>query len=149
MQKLIIGSGPGYSHIDGQVAIDYIADFNPDIVADITKEIPVPRNEFDEIEIHHTLEHIEANKDFKRIMNDLFDILKPGGTLDITVPYWQCPSAVDTYEHCRFFSENSFMNFYQNPYAKEMGLPVFELIQNEVRPYNGAKEVHVLLRKPL
>lgn len=146
--KLIIGSGPGYAHVDGQVAIDYIKAFNPDIVCDITKEIPVERNAFTDIEIHHTLEHIESNKDFKRIMNDMFDILKSGGFLDITVPYYKCPTAIECYEHCRFFNENSFMNFYNNPYAKEMGLPLFNLIKNETRAYNGGIEVHVLLQKP-
>lgn len=149
MKKLIIGSGPGYQHQDGVVSVDYIPEFNPDIVADITEGIPVERGVFDEIEIHHTLEHIESNKDFKRIMNDMHDILAPGGTVDITVPYYKCPSAIETYEHCRFFNENSFMNFYENRYAKEMGIQLFERVTNEVRPYNGGQEVHVVLRKPL
>jgi len=159
MQKLVIGSGPGYQHQDGVIAIDYIAAFNPDIVWDITSGLPFservgnPRNvidtqSFEEVEIHHVLEHIESNKDFKQILWDIFSCLKPGGIVDITVPYWKSDIAVECYEHIRFFNENSFMNFYNNPYAFEMELPVFELVLSERRPKDGGEEVHVILKRP-
>lgn len=166
--KLIIGSGPGYQHQDGVIAIDYIEAFKPDVVHDITSGLPekyrhslvgVPnepitdgvlaRELFDEIEIHHVLEHIERNADFKRLMWDIFNQLKPGAIVDITVPFWQSPIAVECFEHVRFFNENSFMNFYNNPYASEMGLPLFNLVCSERRPKDGGEEVHVILQKPL
>ena len=90
------------------------------------------------------------NEDFRKVMWDCFNILKPGGTLDICVPYWKDDSAVECFEHIRFFNENSFMNFYNNPYHKEMKLPYFDLVINEVRQHgNGSKEVHVCMRKKI
>ena len=89
------------------------------------------------------------NADFKRLMWDIFNQLKPGATVDITVPFWQSPIAVECFEHVRFFNENSFMNFYNNPYAKEMGLPIFDLVLSERRPKDGGEEVHVILKKPV
>ena len=158
INKLVLGPGPGWLEqrnrdLDNgkvSVSVDIIPEFCPDIVADITEGIPeqIERGVFDEIEAYHVFEHIEMNKDFRKVMWDCFNVLKPGGTLDICVPYWQCPSAVECFEHTRFFNENSFMNFYSNPYAKEMKLPLFELVLNEVRPKDGGREVHVILRKP-
>jgi predicted SAM-dependent methyltransferase len=151
--KLIIGSGPGYQHQDGVIAIDYIAAFNPDIVWDITHGLPLTvkldDQSFTDIEIHHVLEHIETNAQFKRLMTEMFNVLTPGGLLDITVPHWKSDIAVECFEHVRFFNENSFMNFYNNPYAKEMGLPLFELVLSERRPKDGGEEVHTILKKPV
>lgn len=149
--KLILGSGPNYQHQDGVIAVDYIEAFNPDIVHDLTQGLPVFHQDilFDEVEIHHVLEHIERNADFRLIMHGIFNMLKPGGVADITVPYWKSDIAVECFEHVRFFNENSFMNFYNNPYAKEMALPLFELVLSERRPKDGGEEVHVILKKPL
>lgn len=158
IRKLVIGPGPGWveqkqRYWDKDIeatSIDIIPEFFPDYCFDITEESMLKHVgfDFDEIEAYHVFEHIEMNKDFKRIMWECFDGLKSGGTLDICVPYWQCPSAIECFEHTRFFNENSFMNFYSNPYAKEMKLPLFELVLNEVRPKDGGREVHVILRKP-
>ena len=169
MKKLVIGSGPGWKEAKQRyadqgieaISIDIIKEFEPDIVTNIENGLPINKRngaypkglygeKFDEVEIHHVLEHIETNKGFKQIMTDIHSLLNEGGTVDICVPHYQCPSAVECYEHVRFFSENSFMNFYDNPYAKEMGLPMFERVINEVRLHGtGSKEVHVILKKPL
>lgn len=155
MRKLVIGCGPGWKEqkerykeqgIDA-VSIDIIPEFEPDYVADIqVSPLPGP---FDEIEAYHVLEHIQLNKDFKRIMWECFNSLVPGGILDIAVPHKDSPAAYQCYEHTRFFIEDSFMNFYENPYAKEMDLPLFEKVVNELRPKDGGQEVHVILRRPL
>lgn len=161
MNKLILGPGPGFQERKKQdlekgtetIGIDIIPEFEPDFCIDIEQDIilsVVGKKEFDEVEAHHIFEHIQSNKDFKRIMWEIFDTLKPGGYVDICVPYWKDDSAVECFEHIRFFNENSFMNFYNNPYHKEMKLPYFELVLNEIRAHgNGSKEVHVTLRKPL
>ena len=163
MRKLILGPGPGFKDRKKQdlekgietIGIDIIPEFEPDYCFDIEEEgILADENleheSFDEVEAHHIFEHIGSNKMFKQIMWDVWFFLAPGGYLDICVPYWKDDSAVECFEHIRFFNENSFMNFYNNPYHKEMKLPYFELIKNEVRQHgNGSKEVHVTLRKPL
>lgn len=167
MKKLVIGCGPGWPEQKKKyaeqgveaTAVDIIKEFQPDIVFDIRNvDDDVITNlhykihgngGFDEIEAYHVMEHIQLNEDFKRVMWAMYKMLKPGsGLLEICVPYWQSPAALECYEHTRFFNENSFMNFYANPYAKEMGLPLFDLVLNELRPKDGGQEVHVILRKP-
>lgn len=156
MRKLILGPGPGFQDRKKQdadkgvetIGIDIISEFEPDYCLDIEEDFPIFKEQFDEVECHHIFEHIGSNKTFRRIMWDIWKALKVGGTLDICVPYWKCPSAVECFEHVRFFNENSFMNFYNNPYIKEMKLPAFELVINEVRQHgNGSQEVHVCMRK--
>lgn len=159
MKKLVIGPGPGWpdqkkrdlENGKDSFGIDIIGGFGPDYCLDIEEEkilSVVGQEMFDEVEAHHIFEHISSNKTFKRIMWEVHTALKLGGTLDICVPYWKDDSAVECFEHVRFFNENSFMNFYNNPYIKEMDLPAFELIVNEVRQHgNGSKEVHVCMKK--
>lgn len=158
IQKLVLGPGPGwqdqkkrdFENGKESIAIDIIPEFEPDLCFDI-EETPLKYiDAFDEVEAHHIFEHISSNKIFKRILWDIHRSLKVGGTLDICVPYWKDDSAVECFEHVRFFNENSFMNLYNNPYIKEMNLPQFELIINEVRQHgNGSKEVHVCMRKKI
>jgi len=158
IKKLVIGPGPGwkdqkqrdFENGKESIAIDIIPEFEADYCLDIEDDFPIFKEKFDEVEAHHIFEHISSNKIFKRIMWDIWNSLKPGGTVDICVPYWKDDSAVECFEHVRFFNENSFMNFYNNPYIKEMKLPEFELVVNEVRQHgNGSKEVHVCMRKKI
>lgn len=156
IKKLVLGPGPGWQDQKKRdlengkesVGIDIISAFEPDYCLDIEEDFPLFKEEFDEVEAFHIFEHVSSNKVFKQVLWNIYHSLKIGGTLDICVPYWKDDSAVECFEHVRFFNENSFMNLYNNPYIKEMKLPQFELIVNEVRQHgNGSKEVHVTLRK--
>lgn len=156
IKKLVLGPGPGWKEQKQRdlengkesVGVDIIMEFGPDYCLDIEEGLPDELVDFDEVEAFHIFEHVSSNKVFKQILWGIHRVLKVGGTLDICVPYWKDDSAVECFEHVRFFNENSFMNLYNNPYIKEMNLPQFELIVNEVRQHgNGSKEVHVCMRK--
>lgn len=147
--KLIIGSGPGYQKQPDTIALDYIAAFNPDVVRDIRKGLPFDSEKFDEVECFHVMEHIGPNEDFLFVMQEIYRVLKPGGIVAIAVPHFQAPSALNVYEHVRLFDVDSFCNFYDNPYAKEMGIPLFEHIEHCLRDRDGGQEVYVRMGKPL
>lgn len=147
--RLMLGEGPESKQEDDKIRVDLVPDW-ADIVCDLNEKIPlIPRKyaTFDYIEAHHIFEHIESTKQLKRIMRWCWEILTPGGTFDITVPYWKSDSAVECLEHVRFFNENSFMNYYENLWHKEMGLPQFTKVLNELRDHGGHLEVHVILSK--
>lgn len=157
IKKLVLGPGPGFQERKRKDAengidtfgIDIIKEFEPDMVLDIRGvDLPFDEGSFDEIEIFHCMEHIQMNEDFLHLMKEMFRVLKNDGYLEITVPHKDSNMAYDCYEHCRFFTENSFMNFYENRYAKEMGIPLFKHVLNEKRPKDGEFEVHVILQKP-
>ena len=46
-----------------------------------------------------------------------------------------------------YLVENSFMNFYSDPYAKEQNFPVFKLVEKHIGQRNGEKVVCVTLTK--
>ena len=140
--KIILGSGPGFKHQEGVIGIDYIKDFKPDIVADIRKGIPLEDNSADEINCEHTLEHIQLNEDFIFVMNEIYRVLKPGGTVYIEVPHKDSDMAYESVEHTRFFTQHTFMNFYDNPYHKEMGYPLFTPVSVGV----GMRQQHKILQ---
>lgn len=144
--RLIIGEGPESSPEKDKIRIDLVKDW-ADVVCDLNDSIPTIKGTFDYIEAHHVFEHIESGRQLKKIINWIHDKLEIGGTFDITVPYWKSDSAVECIEHCRFFNENSFMNHYSNPYAKEMEMKQFKLISTSVEPYGDHLQVHTILTK--
>lgn len=147
MEKLLIGVGAGYIPQDGIVGIDILPAFNPDIVCDIRKGIPLEDNRFDEINCEHVLEHVQLNEDFIFVMKEIHRVLKPGGTVYIEVPHKDSAAAYESIEHSRYFTENTFMNFYENPLAKEMGYPEFKLVNKNVGKRDGHLTVCIWLTK--
>ena len=151
MKKLIIGTGPWTPQSD-TIGIDILPAFNPDIVRDVTLGLPFDDNKFDEIEIRQVLEHIGKNEDYYFVMKEIYRCLRPGGTVYITVPYFRDDVAVEASGHLRFFSENSFIDFYCNPYSVAMGLPQFYLVENKLEDTNfsgvqPARIVKIILKK--
>lgn len=146
--KLLLGAGPGSIQSDDTIRVDIVPDW-ADVVADLNDGIPtkLKKKKFSFIEASHVFEHIESGRNLNKIMIDLYSMLEEGGILEITVPYWHSESAVECIEHCRFFNENSFMNYYSNPYAKEMGMPQFKLISNVLEDVPPHKQVKVKLTK--
>jgi hypothetical protein len=142
--KLVVGS-LGTPKSDKVVRVDIVPDWC-DVCCDITKGIPL-HQEFEEIECLHVLEHIQLTEDFIFVMHEFRRLLMPGGTLWIEVPHKDSNMAYDCIGHTRFFNENTFMNFYSNPYAKQMGYPVFKLVKKWVGSRNNEKTVDVVLTK--
>lgn len=141
IKKLIIGTGIDWSGAKAQLIKDYpenefigldiIPQFKPDIVRDVLRGLPFNDNEFDGILVEHVLEHIsgmlacQPMDNFVFVMNEIYRVLKPGGSVDIEVPYWKDDIAVEASGHTRFFAQNSFINFYENPCSEELGMSQF------------------------
>ena len=146
MRKLMLGEGMTSIPEPNKIRIDIVPAW-ADIVWDLNDGLPKLEGKFDYIEASHVFEHIESARVLKGIMIKLYDLLADGGTFLIEVPYWHSESAVECIEHCHFFNENSFMNFYDNPYAKEMGLPKFKHVSHELVDQHPHKVVKVILSK--
>jgi ubiquinone/menaquinone biosynthesis C-methylase UbiE len=104
--KLNLGSYkekfPGFLNVDIDPSV------NPDICCDIEKGIPLDDNTVSQIKAIMILEHID-NIIF--VMNELWRILKPGGTIDIVVPHEASAMALADPTHKRVFNEESFGYF--------------------------------------
>lgn len=116
--------GCGLAFIDDYLNLDCNAVWLPDILADLEQPLPpeepwdvhtrrfgkieIRRGQFDFIRAHDVLEHVHH---LVTCMTSCRDLLKPGGTIDIHVPYdlshgaWQDPT------HVRAFNENSWLYY--------------------------------------
>lgn len=79
-----------YIHLDASPRSIYDSELNmmltPDIVADISDELPMlPDEHFDEVRLHHVLEHMTWEK-ANISLAALYRVLKPGGILDVECP---------------------------------------------------------------
>ena len=81
----VLDVGSGWRvHYKNAIRLDINPDHNPDVVADIQKGIDFPDSHFDTVLMFDVLEHLEyphkAAEEMKRV-------LKPGGTIYLTVPF--------------------------------------------------------------
>jgi len=82
MRKLEIGAK---TKRKGWEVLDIIPGEHVDIVADISKTLPIEEDTYDSIYLSHVLEHIEWYKTLKTL-RELYRILKVGGRIEIHVP---------------------------------------------------------------
>ena len=144
MRKLVIGSLGWDKHPD-IVRVDIVSELG-DICCDIRKGIPLTE-EFDEINCSHVLKHIQLNEDYQFVMWELYRLLKKGGELYIEVPHKDTQMAYESFQHTRFFVNNSFTFLYNEPYHKELNVPQFKLKELHNGTLNGEKTVCVTLIK--
>lgn len=111
MKVLEIGPGIHPRKIEGAEMV-YIDKFNPGfpVVEWDLEKIPLPfdDNTFDYILAYEILEHVD---NLAPLMDDLYRIMKLGGCLELTVPYYKYKGAFSNPEHKRFFTEDSFLFF--------------------------------------
>jgi len=96
--KLNVGSG--MSKIKGYKTLDINKDYNPDIIADITKKIPLKSGSVDEIVCFHVLEHINP-ENLNLVIKEFWRILKNNGRLHIKVPHFTATPYELHYFHAR------------------------------------------------
>ena len=98
----IIDIGCGLEKLPGAIGIDYNAG---DIHHDLNKfPYPLEDNSFDVVYSRHCLEHLDNPE---KVIEELYRICKPGGMLDIIVPYFAGYNAHHP-THRTFWNYHSF-----------------------------------------
>ena len=105
----VLHIGPGKKALTGATTIDIIDLPGVDIVHDLdTLPWPFQDNTFDVIFAHSVFEHLDKQV---AVMEEMWRILKHGGRIVITVPYFRCPDAFTDSTHKHFFTTRS-MDYY-------------------------------------
>lgn len=108
MNKLNLGCG--FDHRPGWVNADCFKECKPDIVVDISETPwPFPDNEFDHILLKHVLEHVGKDyAEFKRIMQELYRVIRHNGSIEIYVPHFTHSTFWSDPTHVRAFTRKTF-----------------------------------------
>lgn len=101
--KLDLGCGPNKHK--GYIGLDEVKMPGVDIIADLNSRLPFKDNTFDEVMARCVLEHVD---DIFFTVEEIHRILKPGGKLEIYVPYWNSYFTYADLQHKRGYVENSF-----------------------------------------
>jgi len=108
MKKLNLGCGD--IRKEGYINIDIIETKATDVVADVSKKIPLPDNSVDEIYSRMFLEH---TKDFDKAIEEIYRVSKNGAQLVIIVPFCFSYCAFHP-DHHNFFNHMSFNIYFSN-----------------------------------
>lgn len=110
------------------ITLDINPRVNPDVLHDLNVlPWPFQDEEFDEIHAYEVLEHIGSQGDVKTFFahfNELYRILKPGGTLYASTPTWDGMWAWSDPGHTRIISEGSLIFLNQDNYVADGSIPL-------------------------
>ena len=105
----VLHIGPGKKALAGATTIDILDLPGIDVVHNLDNTPwPFADNTFDLIFAHNVFEHLD---DQIAIMKEMKRILKPKGSIVVTVPYFRCPDAFTDSTHKHFFTTRS-MDYY-------------------------------------
>lgn len=101
----------GQNKAPGFFGIDIAKTEGVDMVYDLEKfPWPIPDNSVDAAVSSHYVEH---TKDIISFMNEVYRILKPGGTILLRAPYYNSSRAWQDPTHTRVISEATFLYYNQ------------------------------------
>lgn len=94
----------------GCIGLDVSKNVRPDIVADLTSSIPLKTSCVDEAHCNHFLEHT----DFMPVIEQIHRIMKPGGIVHVTVPYYSSKDFFTYPTHKTSFTEHTFHKYFSS-----------------------------------
>lgn len=107
--KKVLHIGCGASKLAGSLGMDVLALPGVDVVHNLDHfPWPVAENSQDIVFAHSVVEHLS---DMVGFMNEVWRVLKPGGRVIITVPYFRSVDSFTDVTHKHFFSSKS-MNYF-------------------------------------
>ncbi|PJZ61808.1 class I SAM-dependent methyltransferase [Leptospira adleri] len=105
----ILDVGCGNKKRAGAIGIDFNSRTQADVIHDLNSfPYPFEDSYFNEIYIDNCLEHLD---DVMKVMEEIYRICKPGGSVKVIVPYFRSLWAFTDPTHKHFFGVNSFTYF--------------------------------------
>jgi predicted SAM-dependent methyltransferase len=129
---MIVDLGCGYNK-QGDIGIDISPLSSADIICNLGFEpIPLEDSSVDTAKAGHFIEHVPMHVHYKEdgewkrhnpivfLFNEVYRILKPGGTFEIRVPKWDCQEMYQDPTHVSVWTPNSFQYFHEDCFG---GIP--------------------------
>lgn len=115
-----INLGCGYRKLPGFVNIDNRAEVEPDLVCN-GLNLPYEDSTVDEVRAFDYLEHIPIGQTIDQI-NEIWRVLKPGGTLTHQTPSTEGAGAFQDPHHVSFWNINSWLYYMNDHYRNLYGI---------------------------
>jgi hypothetical protein len=116
MQGTIINVGAGDSFIEGATNID-----KPKWSWPESNHLPCHNETVKTIHAYHFLEHL-SGEDAITMLLEFQRVLKPGGTINFLVPYYNSSMQAQDLTHKSFWNETTFQTLFRNKYYDPNGL---------------------------
>lgn len=110
--KKVLHLGCGHSKLPGAIGVDVLAHPEVDVVHNLDQyPWPFESNSVDVVFAHSVIEHVD---NIVALFEELARILKPGGRIIMTVPYFRCTDSFTDPTHKHFFTSESLNYFIEN-----------------------------------
>ena len=120
-QGIVLNIGAGEKLIDGSIPLDY-----PEYDAE-SDRIPWANETVDMIHCYHMMEHIN---DVPFFIQEVRRVLKPGGHMNIVVPYYNSNLQAQDLDHKTAFNERSFERLFETTYYFKGKVDAMEIATN-------------------
>lgn len=151
MEQIKLNLGSGNKKLDEYINIDIDPECEPDFVLDINNGLPYDDNSIDEVRAHDFLEHIPLGKTIF-VINEIWRVLKPGGTFEHFTPSTDGRGAFQDPTHLSFWNRNSWIYFSAGIYGGQYGIKAaFEIEQlRDIITSDHLKIIHTfgIFKKP-
>jgi SAM-dependent methyltransferase len=118
-QPVVFDLGCGGRKVEGAFGVDGVALPGVDLVHDLrARPYPLPAACADRVELNHVIEHFD---DPIALLEEVWRIARPGGTVSIRTPHGSGPLAWKDPTHRRAFTSESFRYFGENGYSYYTG----------------------------
>ena len=107
---VIIDLGCGHNTRPGSFGFECRKQQGVDALCDIERPLPLKDNSADIVHLSHVLEHV---RDALSFMEEVYRICKPGGKVQVAVPYYTSRGAFRDPTHVRYITEDTFQYFEQ------------------------------------
>jgi SAM-dependent methyltransferase len=135
----VLEVGCGSNKSPGTCGLDKLALPGVDLVHDIERAPwPIADASFDVVRCRHVLEHVH---DLCAVMDELHRITRPGGRIEIVVPYFARYSAFKDPTHRRFCTYESFNYFVEGTAERERSYSArsFRYVEHRLRFASGLR----------
>lgn len=126
---LVINLGCGQRKAPGQIGVDRYPGSAADVLADLDCPLPFAGSSVDRVLLEHVLEHVA---DPVRLIEEVHRILRPGGLLEVEVPYFAHPDSFRDPTHRRFFTWGSLDYFVEGLKPAEYTPVCFRYVRREL-----------------
>lgn len=105
---VVIDLGCRANKVPGAVGFDLRPGAGVNVLANIEAGLPIRSNSVDVVWARHVLDHVH---DLIGLMEELSRICRPGGRVEIAVPYYTSRGAFRDPTHVRYMTEDTFQYF--------------------------------------